>query len=350
MFVWLALILGSTPANAADGWNLDALFPERPCADGWVGCMVSGHRVDPEPSPDETGAPMPSDLRVSWFTLKGTSAFDPFTKLSEYPVQARVAVMVPQPEAAPDPIVPEPAQPVVRPAASMTEPRRPNNPPPQAHTTAPEPESATTPPPQIGLIKKEPTECGPTADYQRKSMLGKLTAEDQACLEAITSATKSRATLRSKTSRIQIANAFAKGDNAEWARLMKRHLDEIERSDANIAFAYAKHLERKGHTESVLFWAGIALDNRTQWTGEDYMRRTLALRSMRARAAGKRWQKLAEANAENGVVDDGDTEKWRVITVTESREWYDTAIAMGKPSNLALALCQSASGTDDACR
>jgi hypothetical protein len=39
-------------------------------------------------------------------------------------------------------------------------------------------------------------------------------------------------------------DAEARGDKAEWQRLMKRHLEDIDRSDPNLCLKYAMFLSR----------------------------------------------------------------------------------------------------------
>lgn len=351
----LLVLLSSVGAQAADWSDFSGAFPVAPCPDGWVACIIGGTRVDPEPQRDSTGAPMPSDVRVSWFDLAALPGFDPFAGLSRYP------------ENPPAPVVAQPDPPRVA-GAPLEGVTPPDLTPPEVVAVVEQgvvdPVPAVQPDPVdddgVAAIPDEasdPMRVPPAAGCELDEALfgrartGKLSVGERACLDdrARNATTQ---TQRSKASRPLIADAFARSDKGEWAKLVKRHLDEIERSDPALAMSYAKHLARGGpkNAEGVLYWSEVALENRTIWQGDLYVRRTLALRRMKAKAAGARWQQLERAKASGESVDPGTLQKWRTDTRTFAKEWYDYSVAAGKPDDRGLALCASAARSDDACR
>ena len=72
-------------------------------------------------------------------------------------------------------------------------------------------------------------------------MLGKLTKGQINCLEERLNK-ESKQTSKDKISRILMANAYASGDKRTWENLVKRHLDQIDQSDPDLCYKYARHL------------------------------------------------------------------------------------------------------------
>jgi len=90
--LWLALLVSggglaiAGTALAQEWGTYEKAFPATPCHDGWAACIVDGERV----TPDMT-AKGPADMRVGWFDLEPSTAFSPFTGLTEYTGEVAVA-------------------------------------------------------------------------------------------------------------------------------------------------------------------------------------------------------------------------------------------------------------------
>lgn len=402
----LLLSLLASPAHATDWSDFADAFPKLPCADGWVACVVGDRPISPEPLKDQAGVPTPSDLRVSWFALDAQPAFDPFPGLSRYSgplTTERVASTAEPPDTQPPELSIETPRDVEEPSEPrQVEPRGESKPPPNSAASGvsgppaagqacdPQefraiaannsqalegwvctceqlPGNGTTcsvatveSPAEQGIAdapiapSANPTrleDCGPRDVIEGKAMLGRLDDAQRACLENVAGSGTSRTTVRSKASRPLLFDSWYSGDKARWEQLVVRHLDEIERSDPAIAMNYASHLARQGRSPAaVIRWSDVALENRHVWTGPSYQRNTLKLRGLKARAAARQWQALEMKKAEGEAVDGGALQRWRTDTVTFAREWREYSVAVGKPSDKALALCISAAGTEDACR
>lgn len=358
----LLVLLSSFGAQAAEWSDFSGAFPVKPCPDGWVACVIGGTVVDPEMRQDDAGVPTPADLRVSWFDLSARPGFDPFAGLSVYPEspppkKELVAAITTPPAVVPPAVVLPNAPPsVVPPTVAPPTILLPSVvPPPLAKPpvvdpddgVADLPDGAALPP----LVRPLSRSCALGDDLFARARGGKLSEAERGCLD-VQVLEAGTLTQRGKASRPLIADAFARNDREQWAKLVKRHLDEIERSDPALAMSYAKHLSRGGsaNAEGVLYWSDIALENRTIWQGQTYITRTLALRRMKALAAGGRWQALEKAKAAGKSVDPGQLEKWRVHTRTFAMEWYEYSVSAARPEERALALCASASRSTDACR
>ena len=182
-------------------------------------------------------------------------------------------------------------------------------------------------------------------------MMGQLGTGVRGCLEDKLSVASSQ-TSKDKISRVLIADAEARRDQGDWERLMKRHLEDIDRSDPNLCFKYALHLSRGGanRANGVIRWSDYALENKQQWQGATYVKNVFGLYKVRAQAANKLWQA-----AEQTLVDDRNdeneakAESYRGMTKDYAREWFDYARSSNQESSAALALCVSAAGNREFC-
>jgi len=182
-------------------------------------------------------------------------------------------------------------------------------------------------------------------------MIGRLSDDQVACLEA-SFADAERQTDKKKISLVLIANANGKGDRRTWEKLIRRHLEEIDQSDPDLCYAYAAHLARRGpsRAQSVIRWAGVALENRSQWVGETHKSRVYSLYKLRAVASNALWQQAEERHAAApGAETEQAVERTRGQTKTFSREWYEYAKEAGKDTTTPLQLCVSAAGTSEFC-
>ncbi|MFT4627166.1 MAG: chemotaxis protein histidine kinase CheA [Myxococcota bacterium] len=194
-------------------------------------------------------------------------------------------------------------------------------------------------------------DCGELVKLEPMAMLGKLDGGTAAACEARLGSTEKQ-TDKDKISRLLMTNAYSKGDKKEWERLVKRHLNEIDRSDPDLCYKYALHLNRKGAgaASGVIRWVDVALENRMVWTGDTYTSRVYSLYKLKSGASQKLWKKAEETHAAApSDQTQGEIEKWRNQTKVFSREWYEYAKTSGKDTTVPLQLCMSAAGTADYC-
>jgi hypothetical protein len=151
--------------------------------------------------------------------------------------------------------------------------------------------------------------CDDLVALEPSALMGRMLPGQVKCLEGrLTSADLQ--TEKDKISRVLMQNAEAAGNKSEWERLIKRHLEDIDRSDPNLCFKYALHLSRGGvgRAWGVIKWADYALENKQQWTGSTYKARVNALYQLRAEAAVKLWE---DANAKMLAASGDDRSKLR---------------------------------------
>ena len=192
--------------------------------------------------------------------------------------------------------------------------------------------------------------CDNLVSLEAPAMMGNLGVGRRKCLESRLSG--SSQTSKNKISRVLISDAEARGDRSDWERLMKRHLEDIDRSDPNLCFTYAIHLSRggAGRSHGVIRWADYALENKQQWSGTTYKKNVYAIYKLRARAANKLWQ-AAEAKYVEDRSDSNESaaKKYRDMTKNYGREWLDYARASSQSTKSPLSLCVSAAGSTSFC-
>lgn len=197
----------------------------------------------------------------------------------------------------------------------------------------------------------EAASCDNLVALEVPAMMGNLGAPVRSCLEKSLGSSASQTT-RDKISRVLIADAEARRDQGEWERLMKRHLETIDRSDPNLCFKYALHLSRGGASRApgVIRWADYALENKQQWEGATYTKNVYGLYKIRAQAANKIWEEAEKKAVEDrSEENEQKAERARGQTKDFAREWLDYARASAQDTAGALALCVSAAGNKEFC-
>lgn len=193
--------------------------------------------------------------------------------------------------------------------------------------------------------------CGDLLKLEPASMMGKLTDPQIRCLDdSLRNAEKQ--TTKDKLSRVLMADAWAKGDANRWEAIVRRHLNDIDRSDADLCFKFAKYLSEKGanYSDETMHWAEVALDNRHAWTGDTHVSRVNSLFKIRAYASAQKWQALEEKYAREPSEELlGEKDIARNSAKTLAREWLEYAKQAGKDPTMALQMCVSAAGTEEFC-
>lgn len=186
---------------------------------------------------------------------------------------------------------------------------------------------------------------------EASATLGKLTPDQiSSCEDSLVGAAKM--TDKKKYSLLLQNNAWSKGDKAEWEKLVKRHLEEIDESDPDMAYKYALHLGKlgAGRATGAIKYAEVALENRTVWTGDTYTSRVYSLYKVRVVAAQALWKAAEEAHT-SAPTDETrkKADDRRNMTKVFAREWYEYAKSVGRDTADALQVCTSAAGTANYC-
>ena len=198
------------------------------------------------------------------------------------------------------------------------------------------------------------SECADLLKLEPRALMGRLKDSEIQCLEHRLRHTE-RMTMRDKVSRVLMADAWAKKLPHRWEAAMRRHLTEIDRSDADLCFIYARHLTKGGieRVRETIRWAETALQNaRRQWNGDTLSRRTYALHRMRALAAQQKWHDVEQQFLINTTDRDllDRASRWRNITKSLAREWLEYSSAAELDRATPFQVCVSAAGTEDYCK
>ncbi len=189
--------------------------------------------------------------------------------------------------------------------------------------------------------------CRDPAALEPRSMVGRLTDAHILCLQSRLGL-EDQQTERSRMSRMLMADAWAKGDPHRWEAALRRHLESIDRSDADLCFIFAVWLASRGpeEHEEALRWTRAALENAHQWEGERRVDRMDALHRVNAFASLSMWLR-AEERALTAPTPEHrqQTGYWRNKTKNLAREWLQFASEAGVETSAAFELCLSAAGT-----
>lgn len=181
--------------------------------------------------------------------------------------------------------------------------------------------------------------------------MGQLGVARRKCLESRMNSEPSQ-TMKNKVSRLLMSDAEARRDQADWERLIKNHLENIDRSDPNLCMKYAIHLSRggEGKATGVIRWTDYALENKQQWSGTTYTKNVYSLLKLRAQASNKLWQS-ADQQFVNDRTDENSAkaEKYRGMTKNYALEWLQYATASAQDTKAPMALCVSAAGNKEFC-
>ncbi len=170
---------------------------------------------------------------------------------------------------------------------------------------------------------------------------GALHKEEIDCLETAYAKSEQQ-TKKNKISRVLLVNAYA-FSTKEWARLMERHLAEVDQSDPDLAYLWAIYKHNNGaeaNADEVVKWTEAALERRDVWSGDLYVSRVYGLMKLRSLASNAVW-KASEAKFAAGD-ESMDADAIRNELKTYAREWVDFAKVSGRDPKEALELCLSA--------
>ncbi|MFT4622596.1 MAG: hypothetical protein ACI8PZ_001252 [Myxococcota bacterium] len=195
------------------------------------------------------------------------------------------------------------------------------------------------------------TGCDDLIALEPFALMGKLKPQTVQCLEA-SMRLAARQTRKDAISRVLMADAYARDDQHRWEGSVRRHLEEIDRSDADLCYIFARHLAQKGDDflAEAIRYANLALENSLQWEGQLRVDRMYQLHRINALGAQKLWYDAEQANVEApsrqvrlraGF--------WRNQTKNLAREWLSFSLEAGLDPDAPFELCVQAAGTQQYC-
>lgn len=201
-------------------------------------------------------------------------------------------------------------------------------------------------------LARTTSECGALLELEPAARLGRLSETQIRCLNSALDEA-ARQTAKDRISRLLLGDAYAKGDIHRWMGVAARHLEEVERADPDLIYQFSYNIVQLGNPDRMdeaVYWAGVALENKSHWEGELYVRRVYGLYKIRTLAALKKWEYLEsqlEKTPSEPLKQAG--EKARGEVKTYAREWFEYAKSSSRDTSEATRLCEMAAGTAEFC-
>ena len=195
------------------------------------------------------------------------------------------------------------------------------------------------------------TACENLITLEPRAITGNLETAHVDCLERRLRHAD-RQTTKNKISRLLMADAWSKKETLRWEAAVKRHLEEIDRSDPDLCYMFARHQSKFGaeRVDSTIRWANAALANSLLWEGPTRVDRVLALHRINALAAEDKWyraeDRFQQTHEPEAMVS---AEFWRNQAKSHAREWLEFADRSGTDTAIPYKLCLSAAGAHDYC-
>ncbi len=183
------------------------------------------------------------------------------------------------------------------------------------------------------------------------ALTGNLESEQVDCLERRLRHSE-RQTTQNKISRLLMADSWAKKEYLRWEAAVKRHLEDIDRSDPDLCYMFARHQAKLGpeRIDETIRWANAALSNSLRWEGPTRVERVLALHRINALAAEDKWYVAEDTFLRSHKPEDmRSAEFWRNQTKSHAREWLEFADRSQTDTAIPYQLCLSAAGTHAYC-
>ncbi len=195
-------------------------------------------------------------------------------------------------------------------------------------------------------------DCSDLESMEPAAVAGKLPDHQISCLLSALEVAQ-RQTVKDRINRLLLHDAWVKGDTHRWAAVAERHLAEVDRSDPDLVWQYCWYIVKLGNPERMeeaVYWAEVALENKSAWEGDQHVERVYGLHKFRATAAFRHWEYLEARYAEVSGLD-----KLRIVEEarnelkTFAKEWLSYARSAGRDPSEAMRLCEMAAGTESFC-
>lgn len=197
-------------------------------------------------------------------------------------------------------------------------------------------------------------DCQDRAEIKAVAARGGLSAGQIGCLESQIRLNRTQ-TERTKLSLILINDAQMKKDMTLWEKLVRRHLEEYDRSNPTLCLSFSSFLYQKGseHHRESLKWANYANETRARWQGgENYIHMSNTLLQLRAELATNLWIQSEELyRQERSPENEEESMTMRGLAKECAREWmeYARAAELMEDARKAFDMCVSAGGVE-ACK
>lgn len=193
--------------------------------------------------------------------------------------------------------------------------------------------------------------CGDISRLETAAATARLSLSQRGCLDETMRNTALKQTERDQFGRMLLVDAKARCDGgtgcAEYEKAQEYFFEEVTRSDPTMMLAYASHLYKKKAGASTFDrsakWAERALENKDQWPKSVFAKNVELAHQLRARSYYYAFMEhKAAGNREH-------SETRSIKAVSASIDWGTWLARLGKSTEPAMELCESAAGTAKPC-
>ena len=202
------------------------------------------------------------------------------------------------------------------------------------------------------IIPFNPEVCKDMLELEGQAMMGSLSTEQIACLEAQLRLERVQ-TQKSKISTLLINNDFNSKNWDSWEARVRHHLAGIDRSQPDMSFAFSVFLKQKGpeYFKEALRWSDYTMETRNSWSeGDQFVVKSNRLYQLRAELSMELWIKAEAAYAEERTAElDQLSQEARGLARDLAKEWLDYAQKTNRDSDRPFKMCMSAATNPDFC-
>ena len=203
------------------------------------------------------------------------------------------------------------------------------------------------------IVAFDPKICEDLPSLEPEAMMGELTADAIACLEAQLRLERLQSQ-KAHISTLLLNNDFNKKNWDSWELRVRNHLRNIDRSQPDMTFAFALYLHNKGseYYKEALYWTDYTFETRNQWPeGQDYIDKSNKLYQIRSQLALEIWMETEKAYTKERTAElDQLSREARGRAKDLSREWLDYARQAELPTGDAFNMCMSTSPDPEYCK
>lgn len=188
-------------------------------------------------------------------------------------------------------------------------------------------------------------DCGDLISLEPQAILGRLESDSRSCLAGEMRNSSLDQTERAKIGKLLLVDAQVRcdgGDCTDYEREQVYYFAEVERSSADLLFAWATYLHDSRGTASpdwneVVLWSDRSLDRKSEWTGVSRLKKVDKLLEICARQTFDAYTSSPK------------DEDLRIKARNRSIDWLIYRVQIDKDSTIPLQMCASAGGSYELC-
>ncbi len=183
------------------------------------------------------------------------------------------------------------------------------------------------------------SDCSDPTQFEAAANNGELSGADRACLAKRMRNAALSQTDRDKVGRVMLRDASVRcdaGSCADYEREQVYFFEEVTRSDVDMMYVFATHMQAGGRHDETIMWANNTLERKSDWEPAEFVENVPKTLEMIARA------RYALFQAQNSP-------RRAKAAETAALEWATNLDSLGKDYTEALDICAAAAGSRESC-